>query len=86
MPQVFIPPLLKPIVGAESVTIEGLTVRELVESLEVRYPDLAGKIRVGEGMKPGLTVVVDGHVTPRGLLEKVEPASEIHFLPAIGGG
>jgi len=31
-------------------------------------------------------VVVDGDVSPRGLLQKLGPESELHFLPAIGGG
>ena len=32
------------------------------------------------------SVAVDGEVTPMGMLEKVGESSEVHFLPAIGGG
>jgi len=34
----------------------------------------------------GIAVVVDGEVSQLGLLERVREDSEIHFLPAIGGG
>ena len=34
----------------------------------------------------GIAVVVDGEVSQLGLLERVKENSEIHFLPAIGGG
>ena len=37
-------------------------------------------------VKPNISVAVDGEVTPLGMLEKVNEDSEVHFLPAIGGG
>ncbi len=37
-------------------------------------------------VKPNISVAVDGEVTPMGMLEKVGESSEVHFLPAIGGG
>jgi hypothetical protein len=35
---------------------------------------------------PGLAVVVDGETSQLGLLAQVREDSEIHFLPALGGG
>ena len=35
---------------------------------------------------PGMAVIVDGETGNVGLLEKVKEDSEVHFLPAIGGG
>ena len=35
---------------------------------------------------PGMAVVVDGETSQLGLLEHVREDSEIHFLPALGGG
>ncbi len=87
MPRVFIPPLLRPLSGgAESVDVPGKSVREVIEVLDARFPGLGEKLREGDSLRPGLTVVVDGDVSPRGLLEIVSAESEIHFLPAVGGG
>ena len=35
---------------------------------------------------PGLAVIVDGDVSQLGLMERVSEDTEMHFLPAIGGG
>ena len=35
---------------------------------------------------PGVAVIVDGETSLLGLLERVQENSEVHFLPAIGGG
>jgi molybdopterin converting factor small subunit len=35
---------------------------------------------------PSIAVVVDGETSILGLLEPVSEGSEVHFLPAIGGG
>ena len=35
---------------------------------------------------PGVAVIVDGEASQLGLLERVRDDSEVHFLPAIGGG
>lgn len=87
MPTVFIPSLMRPATGGiECVTVEGNTVREVIAALERKYPDLAGRLVEDSSLKPGLSVTVDGHVAARGLFETVHDDSEIHFLPAIGGG
>ena len=87
MPQVFIPALMRPATGGvDCVTVTGNTVRGVIAALERQYPDLAGRLVEGSSLKPGLSVTVDGHVAARGLFETVHSDSEIHFLPAIGGG
>ena len=35
---------------------------------------------------PGVAVIIDGETGLMGLLERVAETSEVHFLPAIGGG
>ena len=40
----------------------------------------------GDGLAPGLAVSVNGAASALGLLQKVKPDDEVHFLPAIGGG
>ncbi|QDU13552.1 ThiS family protein [Gimesia maris] len=87
MPCLFIPPLLKPYCkGAAEVVVEGTTVREAVESLDELYPGVKERLCPEGTLRAGLAVTVDQNVTPRGLSQKVTPESEIHFLPAIGGG
>jgi hypothetical protein len=35
---------------------------------------------------PGISVIIDGVPSQLGLLENVREDSEVHFLPARGGG
>ena len=87
MPRVYIPPLLKPLTaGEEIVQVSGNNVRQVIAELENRYPGIREKLCEEDELKPGLTVAVDGHVSSLGLLQKVRDDSEVHFLPAIGGG
>jgi molybdopterin synthase sulfur carrier subunit len=87
MATVYIPTLLRAATGGQAVvTAEGSTVRRVVEDLERRFPGIAERL-VEEGrLRPNVSVAVDGEVTPLGLLEKVTPESEVHFVTAIRGG
>ena len=87
MPRVFIPPQMRDLTaGAVEADVSGSTLRQVIAALDARYPGLAGRLTADDRITSGLAVSIDGVVTPRGLLARVEPASEIHFLPAIGGG
>jgi molybdopterin converting factor small subunit len=87
MPRVFIPPLLRPLTGGvEALDVEAANVRQVVAELEARFPGIGERLCEGDRLKPGLTVAVNGNVSSRGLLEKVAPDREVHFLPSIGGG
>lgn len=87
MAVVWIPPLLRNLTGGvETVRVPGTSVRQLVEELEVIHPGLKARLCEGDAMRPGVAVIVDGLVAPLGLLQAVRPESEVHFLPAIGGG
>ncbi|HEV8003943.1 MAG TPA: MoaD/ThiS family protein [Planctomycetaceae bacterium] len=87
MPRVFIPPLLRPRAGgAESLEVPGRSVREVIAALDTQFPGLGDALAEGDSLRPGLTVVIDGDVSPQGLWQKLGPQSELHFLPAIGGG
>lgn len=87
MPQVYIPPLLRELTdGQEIVEIPGATVRQIVAALDHRYPGIKERLCEGEGLRPGLSVAVDGRVSSMGLIQKVGEMSEVHFIPAIGGG
>ena len=60
--------------------------RQIVENLEKAYPGMKERLVESNRIKPNISVAVDGEVTPLGMLEKVGENSEVHFLPAIGGG
>jgi molybdopterin converting factor small subunit len=81
MARVHIPALLRGATGgAEWVTAEGATVREVVAALEAKYPELQGRLL------KGTAVAIDGEISAMGLSERVEPESEVHFVAAIAGG
>ena len=68
--------------------IPGSTVRQLVNNLEKEFPGIKENLYDEEldDLMPGLAVIVDGEASQLGLLERVNEDSEVHFLPAIGGG
>ena len=74
--------------GQQRVQVEGRTVRQIVNNLEAKFPGTKARL-CDEGeddLLPGVAVIVDGEASQLGLLERVEENSEVHFLPAIGGG
>ena len=87
MPVIFIPSLLRDLTGGqESVQVAGATVREVIESLETRYPGVKARLYDGDRLRPGIAVVVDGAVSSQRLRHKLTENSEVHFLPALSGG
>jgi hypothetical protein len=40
----------------------------------------------GNQVKGNISVAVNGEITTLGMLQKVGEDSEVHFVPAIGGG
>jgi molybdopterin synthase sulfur carrier subunit len=87
MPTAIIPALLRKFTnGKERVAVRGKNVREVIADLERKFPGLADHLLDGNDLKPSLAVSVDGEVVPGGALEPVNEQSEVHFLPAIGGG
>jgi sulfur-carrier protein len=66
--------------GQEEHDVPGLTVRQVVRHLDERFPGL------GERLDHGIAVAIDGAIHQNAWLEKVEPNSEVCFMPAIEGG
>ena len=87
MASVFIPTMLQSITGGvKEVHVPGTTVRQIIDGLEGLYPGIKDGL-VEEGrMKPNISVAIDGEISTMGLLEKLGDDSEVHFVPAIGGG
>ena len=87
MPQVFIPPLMRPLTGGRDVVvIDGQNVRELIEHLDLQDPGIRNRLIEGDQLRSGLAVAIGTKVSSRGLMSKTQPNDEVHFLPAIGGG
>jgi molybdopterin converting factor small subunit len=87
LPVVWIPSLLRPLVGGhETVTVEGETVGQVMANLEQHYPGIRARLFQGDRLRPNLSLLVDGELSTRGLLQKVREDSEIRFIPAIHGG
>lgn len=87
MPTVFIPPLLRELTaGKEQVNVTGKNVRQVIDNLEDQFPGVLERLCSGNELKPGLSVAVGSNVSNLGLFQKVDEDSEVHFLPAVGGG
>jgi molybdopterin synthase sulfur carrier subunit len=74
--------------GQQQVRVAGRTVRQVIDNLEHAFPGLKTQLYDAEEdiLMPGLAVVVDGETSQLGILESVREDSEVHFLPALGGG
>lgn len=87
MATVFVPSLMQNLTGGKTqVQVAGATVRQIIDNLDSEYPGMKARLVEDDRVKPNISVAVDGEVTPMGMLEKVREDSEVHFLPAIGGG
>ena len=72
--------------GEQRVVVEGKNVRQIIESLDQKYPGFKDRLVEDGRVKPNISVAIDGEITPLGMIEKVSEESEVHFLPAIAGG
>ena len=65
---------------------EGMNVRALINDLEQAYPGLKDAL-VNEGkLRPGIAIMLDGHISPLGLLQPLTEENELVFIPALSGG
>ena len=87
MATVYIPSLLRPLTrGQAKVGVPGSTVSEIISNMDAEYPGVSDRLMEDGRIRPSISVAVDGELAPLGLLEKVGPESEVHFLPAMSGG
>ena len=87
MATVFIPTMLQKMTGGiKQVDLEAKNVRQVIEELERLYPGIKDRLVEDGAIRPNLAVAIDGEIVRMGLLEKVGENSEVHFVPAIGGG
>ena len=87
MATVFIPSLMQKLSdGNHRVEVEGSNVRHIVDNLDAQYPGFKERLVEDGRLKGNISVAIDGEITPLGVLGKVGENSEVHFLPALGGG
>ncbi len=87
MAKVFIPTMLLPLTGGVKQTeCQGRNVRQIIDALEDQYPGIKGRLVEDGEIRSNLAVAIDGDVARMGMLERVREGSEVHFVPAIGGG
>jgi molybdopterin synthase sulfur carrier subunit len=87
MATVWIPAQLRDLThGQETAAVAGSRVGQVIDALEEAFPGIKARLCDSDRVRPGIAVIVDGEVARLGLLQPVGPASEVHFLPAIGGG
>ena len=87
MAQVYIPAQMRDLTGGvDRIEIAGSNLRRIIAGLESAFPGIKDRLVSGDAIASGLAVSIDGNVSTRGLLAPVGEISEVHFLPAIGGG
>jgi molybdopterin synthase sulfur carrier subunit len=85
--KVFIPTMLQKMTGGlKQIDFQAKNVREVIEELDRLYPGMKDRLCEEGALRSNLAVAVDGEIARMGLLEKVGENSEVHFVPAIGGG
>jgi|TARA_B100000809_G_scaffold103935_1_gene102524 molybdopterin synthase sulfur carrier subunit len=72
--------------GVKQVDLDARNVRQIIERLEELYPGMKDRLVEDGEIRPNLAIAIDGDVAIMGMLEKVGENSEVHFVPAIGGG
>ena len=87
MATVFIPSLMRKLTDErDTLEVAGATVREVINNLEAEYPGTKDRLVDKFKIKSTISVAIDGEISPMGILAKVGEQSEVHFLPAVGGG
>jgi molybdopterin converting factor small subunit len=88
VPVVFIPSLLRGLTdGATQVRVGGKNLRELLANLDAMHPGMKERLTDDEGrIRPEIVAAIDGETEHMGLLEPLSEDTEVHFIPAIGGG
>ena len=56
------------------------TIRQLIRAFSEEFPDIKPHL------EEGAAFAIDGQLFQEALLEPIQPDSEVHILPQIGGG
>jgi len=66
--------------GQSEFDLDVNSVRQLFAQLGARYPQLAPHL------EEGIAVAIDGEIFQDALFAAIDPDSEVHVIPRIGGG
>jgi hypothetical protein len=66
--------------GVSEFVVDASTVREVIASLDLRFPGL------GEFIDRKMAFAIDGEIHQDAWFSPVGPDSEIYLIPKIGGG
>lgn len=84
---VFIPaPLRRLTAGHDRVEVAGASVGDLIDAIDALHAGFRARVVADGELLPSVAVAVDGDMITQGLDEPVRPDSEVHFVPALGGG
>jgi hypothetical protein len=87
LPVVGIPSLLRDLTnGHRLISVEGDSVRQVIENLEKLHPGIKERLYDGDRLRPSIAVVVDGYTSTLKLRHRLEESSEVHFVISISGG
>ncbi|EKP93901.1 MoaD family protein [Thermaerobacter subterraneus DSM 13965] len=86
--EVYIPTPYRSITGEARLQVEATTVRELLEQLAQRYPDLRPRLFEGEAIAHHLNVYVNKREirTLQGADTPLQDGDEVALIPAMAGG
>ena len=87
MAVVFIPaPLRRLTAGCDRLEVAGSTLGALIDAVDASFPGFRERVADGDDLLPSVAVAIDGDLVAGGLREPVAADSEVHFVPALGGG
>lgn len=87
MATIFIPAQLRELTaGIEQLEMDVHNVRAVINQLEQRFPGIRDRLCQLDQISPSLQISIDSVITSRGMIAKIQPNSEVHFIPAIAGG
>lgn len=87
MPTLFIPHQLRDLTGGvDRIEIPAGTLRQAFRAVAETYPEFVNRVRTDDGLASGFAASIDGAFASRGLLAQIGPTSEVHIIPAVGGG
>lgn len=66
--------------GVREHQVDAGDIRQVVKALDATFPG------IGDQLRTGLAVAIDGEIFQDWFVQKVQPGSEVYFLPAIEGG
>ena len=87
MATIFIPAQLRILTAStDKLEMDVHNVREVIDQLEQQFPGIRDRLCQEDQISPSLQVSIDSVITSRGMIAKIQPNSEVHFIPAIAGG